>query len=151
MDVSTHSRPKAAGCVKDIQATRRACFNSQPPEGGWTQGNALGSATTVSTHSRPKAAGQRRLIACPRGCCFNSQPPEGGWFKSYQDPCSWSGFNSQPPEGGWLTFGHLSHQHGSFNSQPPEGGWEADLLAAVHGSVSTHSRPKAAGMMIFKD
>ena len=33
--VSTHSRPKAAGRRERVVATRRSCFNTQPPEGGW--------------------------------------------------------------------------------------------------------------------
>ncbi len=32
-----------------------------------------------------------------------------------------------------------------FNSQPPEGGWIYCFAAWVHQTVSTHSRPKAAG------
>ena len=78
--VSTHSRPKAAGCFnsklicfKGFQHTaarrrldhdsakqsRRQCFNTQPPEGGWTGRLKLGSENHVSTHSRPKAAAQK--------------------------------------------------------------------------------------------
>ena len=34
---------------------------------------------------------------------------------------------------------------GSFNTQPPEGGWQARLYYVHQISVSTHSRPKAAG------
>ena len=80
-DVSTHSRPKAAG------------------------GSPLAFLlfVKVSTHSRPKAAGcpapklcakslefqhtaaRRRLGRAPwygqnGTCCFNTQPPEGGWL-----------------------------------------------------------------------
>ena len=80
-DVSTHSRPKAAG-VNLRMGLRLAvfCFNTQPPEGGWGRqldGNTLptmfqhtaarrrlgcvrdggGQGGRVSTHSRPKAAG----------------------------------------------------------------------------------------------
>ncbi len=54
-------------------------FNSQPPEGGWSQTGKTRVSKTVSTHSRPKAAGyliQDVHIASDR---FNSQPPEGGW------------------------------------------------------------------------
>ena len=55
--VSTHSRPKAAGCY---QPHRAYPFH-------------------VSTHSRPKAAGQSKSgIGNFRGS-FNTQPPEGGW------------------------------------------------------------------------
>ena len=34
--VSTHSRPKAAGSVASVLRYFRRCFNTQPPEGGWT-------------------------------------------------------------------------------------------------------------------
>ena len=34
----------------------------------------------------------------------------------------------------------------SFNTQPPEGGWEADNGLKNPMQVSTHSRPKAAGI-----
>ena len=33
----------------------------------------------------------------------------------------------------------------SFNTQPPEGGWFQLLHQGTHITVSTHSRPKAAG------
>ena len=56
--VSTHSRPKAAGSVTARIMGRGACFNTQPPEGGWFSETAvLKWANWVSTHSRPKAAG----------------------------------------------------------------------------------------------
>ena len=32
-----------------------------------------------------------------------------------------------------------------FNTQPPEGGWLAERVADLPLTVSTHSRPKAAG------
>ena len=35
MDVSTHSRPKAAGSRHLSWGKRQMCFNTQPPEGGW--------------------------------------------------------------------------------------------------------------------
>ena len=35
---------------------------------------------------------------------------------------------------------------GSFNTQPPEGGWDLLLIPAYVLLVSTHSRPKAAGV-----
>ena len=100
---------------------------------------------------------------------FNSQPPEGGWRSKIQKSLYCRCFNSQPPEGGWqFTITGLCCLPG-FNSQPPEGGWiSADMsttglywfqltaarrrLAAVrvqyvnNATVSTHSRPKAAGI-----
>ena len=82
--VSTHSRPKAAGCAtgflqlptlfQHTAARRRLaifrrktyetqnCFNTQPPEGGWNKRHCLTYWAT----------------------CFNTQPPEGGWFSHQQ-------------------------------------------------------------------
>ena len=56
--VSTHSRPKAAGCssARNMQPVR--CFNTQPPEGGW------GGCVTIFVG----------VVSS-----FNTQPPEGGW------------------------------------------------------------------------
>ena len=100
--VSTHSRPKAAGCQPRHLYPLVAGFNTQPPEGGW---HRLHSAlliawqfqhtaarrrldrhwrrrdgkSRVSTHSRPKAAGAATRQEIPRPPSFNTQPPEGGW------------------------------------------------------------------------
>ena len=55
-------------------------------------------------------------------------------------------FNTQPPEGGWLGFRPSRCKKYCFNTQPPEGGWSRILgISTVSISVSTHSRPKAAG------
>ena len=58
-DVSTHSRPKAAGCKRCLLICRQNCFNTQPPEGGWDAFDEL-----MLQHSG-----------------FNTQPPEGGWIR----------------------------------------------------------------------
>ena len=60
--VSTHSRPKAAGWIRKQQALALKRFNSQPPEGGWDDGEVV-------------IVGQQFR--------FNSQPPEGGWRIQY--------------------------------------------------------------------
>ena len=57
-EVSTHSRPKAAGFKIRQMATGGAGFNTQPPEGGW----ASFRMKQIKSNS------------------FNTQPPEGGWF-----------------------------------------------------------------------
>ena len=125
----------------------KACFNTQPPEGGWYPNKYQ--------LWRPK--------------CFNTQPPEGGWVGL--EPCASSSpsFNTQPPEGGWAkkilskNNDYLVSTHSrpkaaglkvlsqclngtSFNTQPPEGGWPINSQAMSSLAVSTHSRPKAAGM-----
>ena len=122
--VSTHSRPKAAGCSISIvflsfkfqhTAARRRlalqklppyallCFNTQPPEGGWRHSTLYyNPVNDVSTHSRPKAAGPFDTILYEPYQCFNTQPPEGGWLTHFFNTKFCSCFNTQPPEGGWL-------------------------------------------------
>ena len=100
--VSTRSRPKAAGAhsvpspfavfwFQHAAARRRLvkhgnrkvpidCFNTQPPEGGWSYIRPI--------HGTPK--------------CFNTQPPEGGWSAIGIRGALLAGFNTQPPEGGWI-------------------------------------------------
>ena len=77
--VSTHSRPKAAGCWQAGAHQAHHRFNSQPPEGGWGRGQCGLAHAGVSTHSRPKAAGLFADFTQPPTRGFNSQPPEGGW------------------------------------------------------------------------
>ena len=145
--VSTHSRPKAAGWIRKQQALALKRFNSQPPEGGWDDGEVV-------------IVGQQFR--------FNSQPPEGGWriqyFSTYNAAmfqltaarrrlvivvpllcASKLRFNSQPPEGGWKKGCGLGSGRICFNSQPPEGGWQHFGRGYYSAAVSTHSRPKAAG------
>ena len=63
--VSTHSRPKAAGAAGRLRSFDDGGFNSQPPEGGWWL----------------------KQLACVVRWCFNSQPPEGGWPRWRLQPC----------------------------------------------------------------
>ena len=122
--VSTHSRPKAAG-------NRRLfyCYlipvstHSRPKAAGWDSGQKI-YTSMVSTHSRPKAAGSSLSIKKTLKPRFNTQPPEGGW--------------------GYLTlsdYAKMLFQHTAARRR----------LGRVLGrrypmGVSTHSRPKAAGV-----
>ena len=123
IDVSTHSRPKAADF--DTETERQD--------------------TLVSTHSRPKAAGyspveqiimtvfqhtaaRRRLIS---------------WQTSRQ---STRCFNTQPPEGGWIrTIAKDIGEKVSTHSRPKAAVMDVSGLKRKE-QVSTHSRPKAAGL-----
>ena len=125
-----------AGLFQHTAARRRLAFAH----------DGFKCAVEVSTHSRPKAAGR---------------PPESGRMV-------YRGFNTQPPEGGWRNPKPSYDAHHSFNTQPPEGGWfqvastlrvsttfqhtaarrrlgRQRLQYHRSASVSTHSRPKAAG------
>ena len=144
-----------------------ACFNTQPPEGGWNKAVVFAIREEVSTHSRPKAAGyagedlpeiekfqhtaaRRRLERLSNAryqiSRFNTQPPEGGWPKNQPHSASRDCFNTQPPEGGWPVFVicHISSkkfQHTAARRRLAL----MDFASGNDISVSTHSRPKAAG------
>ena len=150
---------------------RVSCFNTQPPEGGWDM-TSLWEPKQIGFNTQPPEGGWlvNRVKTGLSGLSFNTQPPEGGWpfLPTYHKRVSC--FNTQPPEGGWFS-GHFSQTCIScFNTQPPEGGWlysRSDSLFCslfqhtaarrrlVRGQgraetfliVSTHSRPKAAGML----
>ena len=80
-------------------------------------------AHAVSTHSRPKAAGR---------CTGNF----GGIF----------GFNTQPPEGGCHTVQTCVSSMISFQHTAARRRLVWPLERRIVALVSTHSRPKAAGL-----
>ena len=143
--VSTHSRPKAAGCFVQHLGVAFGSFNTQPPEGGWLRASYDLRAVCGFQHT----AARRRLESAPTRrrsrVCFNTQPPEGGWISTVID-CAHSAlfqhtaarrrlvrvdlandktacFNTQPPEGGWYLNINPFLYNSRFNTQPPEGGW----------------------------
>ena len=101
---------------------------------------------------------------------FNSQPPEGGWWRYKPQSPDRSAFQLTAARRRLGLVSVAAGRGKSFNSQPPEGGWVAadgcgqvysyafQLTAArrrldislyaflLVGGVSTHSRPKAAGI-----
>ena len=78
----------------------REGFNTQPPEGGWTNQNYGCGFPVVSTHSRPKAAGfSAEWAQSITVVSTHSRPKAAGQITRLQT--SLSGFNTQPPEGGW--------------------------------------------------
>ena len=126
---------------------RKLCFNSQPPEGGWRP------IPSVPYHSSS----------------FNSQPPEGGWPVCFYSHMEYRLFQLTAARRRLGQKPRALSRGQSFNSQPPEGGWPKpppclpvgtpfQLTAARRrlavacytlddvAKVSTHSRPKAAGL-----
>ena len=78
-EVSTHSRPKAAGAVNQNKPhDRKVSTHSRPKAAGFSERFDM-SEKEVSTHSRPKAAGTALSDGLRDYSCFNTQPPEGGW------------------------------------------------------------------------
>ena len=102
-DVSTHSRPKAAGILLIVVIAILKAFQLTAARRRLgTNSVAVKSPPIVSTHSRPKAAGCDTPRRGVNRRCFNSQPPEGGWNRLKALRIPRCGFNSQPPEGGWI-------------------------------------------------
>ena len=145
-EVSTHSRPKAAGERYRKSPVDTDCFNTQPPEGGWAF----------------------KLFCSQQGCCFNTQPPKGGWTIKINDDNTLTivSTHSRLKAAGRLAVDdgrvsvvsthsrlkaagiggvYCSDRRVSFNTQPPEGGWLKPFGVTAKITVSTHSRLKAAG------
>ena len=111
-----------------MTATSKQGFNTQPPEGGWL---------------RYKFRNIQRILG------FNTQPPEGGWKGLCTVLMRLARFNTQPPEGGWSTFGGSRYKSAMF--QHTAARRRLDIIptgAVLIVDVSTHSRPKAAGVII---
>ena len=123
--VSTHSRPKAAGLSAQLKANPTKSFNTQPPEGGWATAD----------------------LPMPPLPCFNTQPPEGGWdANSNGINDSWEFQHTAARRRLVMRIHRGSSIKSGFNTQPPEGGWALPSIFVEPYSVSTHSRPKAAGV-----
>ena len=122
-DVSTHSRPKAAGTTgrlinqpKRFQHTAARRRLANPLSG------VLASVLFQHTAAR------RRLAICTvlvvAGWVFQHTAARRRLACCWQRGCyAWRGFNTQPPEGGWKFNGKTFQNLPCFNTQPPEGGW----------------------------
>ena len=99
-------------------------FNTQPPEGGWTQRyRRCNSIMSVSTHSRPKAAGLKQgQISVVADVSTHSRPKAAGSDSSGAQPRNIVSTHSRPKAAG-----------------------RRFCRGCLKISVSTHSRPKAAG------
>ena len=125
----------------------RPCFNTQPPEGGWTLYLADFLFHLVSTHSRQKAAGLIHVSYYILIRRFNTQPPEGGWLLEFHFDHLERCFNTQPPEGGWMFRWLRSSNAALFQHTAARRRLVIYRHSAPIGlKVSTHSRPKAAGL-----
>ena len=125
--VSTHSRPKAAGactlspkcgCVvfQHTAARRRLAVSdvgiaasafvsthSRPKAAGSPLPLWRLSATIVSTHSRPKAAGCANALARQNRVVSTHSRPKAAGCPRQTRRLFHHGFNTQPPEGGWVS------------------------------------------------
>ena len=124
--VSTHSRPKAAG----IEI--------------WIRKMVL---TIVSTHSRPKAAGASAFSRGFSSNSFNTQPPEGGWSRGCTPSPTWARFQHTAARRRLAKVDFMffllinKFQHTAARRRLAAG----LKKSRPKNTVSTHSRPKAAG------
>ena len=124
-------------------------FNTQPPEGGWLEAARMRIAELVSTHSRPKAAGSHVLLTRPATTLF--QHTAARRRLGYSAVCAWPAFMFQHTAARrrlevllfLFGFAHTVSTH----SRPKAAGPDT-ALSAPYTPVSTHSRPKAAGASI---
>ena len=123
INVSTHSRPKAAGMPTILYRQICTCFNTQPPEGGWlARGQELLAKIGVSTHSRPKAAGKRvDLPLASYNVSTHSRLTAASVaiFAARSSPA----FQHTAARRRLVRLFYFLRDDKSFNTQPPEGGW----------------------------
>ena len=168
MRVSTHSRPKAAGDVaENAKKLGIVSTHSRPKAAGENPGFKIPTVKVFQhtaarrrlvwsdfwvllvfpfQHTAARRRLDRKVRQLKRSISFNTQPPEGGWqaylYCAYLHTC----FNTQPPEGGWLLSVYaykcrLRFQHTAARRRLEQLSNREDR----HLTVSTHSRPKAAG------
>ena len=114
---------------------RRYRFNTQPPEGGWSEQDSGGLLRLVSTHSRPKAAGAASILVLPCSIVStHSRPKAAGVLAVFAFSPSPVSTHSRPKAAG-NKMPKMNHAILSFNTQPPEGGW-------VTATGSTMCAPK---------
>ena len=122
--VSTHSRPKAAGFVFGYSRLKVVCFNTQPPEGGWTSIPRFMIFCLMFQHT----AARRRLARpdlvpnSPQAFQHTAARRRLGVIKS--------------EESATAQFQHTAARRRLGANQK---------RASNRQTVSTHSRPKAAG------
>ena len=164
-NVSTHSRPKAAGATV-CHLTRTKMFQHTAARRRLAgELEKYFHNTAVSTHSRPKAADNpsynnlrkrlfqhtaarrrlhnRLLFDCRRSVSTHSRPKAAALTFADDVQDVKVSTHSRPKAAGGLRTRHT--ESCSFNTQPPEGGWLTDKVKRIKSLVSTHSRPKAAG------
>ena len=121
----TAARRRLGSTYQQIAADQSG-FNTQPPEGGWVARTSKSPPIrAVSTHSRPKAAGRPDDKPDDKPDGFNTQPPEGGWLAHLKTTSIFQ------------TFQHTAARRRLARTFVGGRG---------QGTVSTHSRPKAAGL-----
>ena len=129
VNVSTHSRPKAAGYIAINRLTHQKGFNTQPPEGGWpSEIRQQSNVFFVSTHSRPKAAGSQAkstyIISLFQHTAARRRL---GSISDLTSTLTDVSTHSRPKAAG-ISATSVSRWQSRFNTQPPEGGWSNSFI-----------------------
>ena len=151
IEVSTHSRPKAAAWYSHNKRQLLAGFNTQPPEGGCK--HALRGALVNLWFQHTAARRRLRAQKTPphRRCSFNTQPPEGGCH-SINDPLytRWR-FQHTAARRRLPVPCKTSFKSANVSTHSrPKAAAAKDLYSSYYLKVSTHSRPKAAAPYLKK-
>ena len=144
--VSTRSRPKAAGFLLFGIQQISYCFNTQPPEGGWLNNQQTNHAELMFQHAAARRRLGRHNIRGRAFQAFQHAAARRRLVCSAMSSINRIGFNTQPPEGGWLVRGvRLLRMDGFQHAAARRRLVYLLLLFLNHQTVSTRSRPKAAG------
>ena len=144
--VSTRSRPKAAGNARYGYAYIGSGFNTQPPEGGWEIRYCACNIGFWFQHAAARRRLGRHNIRGRAFQAFQHAAARRRLVCSAMSSINRIGFNTQPPEGGWLVRGvRLLRMDGFQHAAARRRLVYLLLLFLNHQTVSTRSRPKAAG------
>ena len=123
------------------------CFNTQPPEGGWTRTRGTRTFTdSVSTHSRLKAAGIGYIddVCGIQVVSTHSRLKAAGSESSYAVLPLWVSTHSRLKAAGGVLMHPASKSAVSTHSRLKAAG-DRSVRPINRSEVSTHSRLKAAG------
>ena len=144
--VSTHSRPKAAGLLKQVEVFLSARFNTQPPEGGWDRIDfgKLSDAEFQHTAARRRLVAFLPLTSLPEIVSTHSRPKAAGGRANSNSGFILVSTHSRPKAAGCGFHCGRLLRCVSTHSRPKAAGGYIDDVRRIQ-VVSTHSRPKAAG------
>ena len=121
-------------------------FNTQPPEGGWLSKSGTGRLISVFQHT----AARRRLGSFSddtiQNIPFQHTAARRRLVLLMKVPNAMMKFQHTAARRRLVAIDiYAFFATCCFNTQPPEGGWLNPNRKQVVDTVSTHSRPKAAG------
>ena len=150
--VSTRSRPKAAGFLCNFPKEFKIVSTRSRPKAAGQIMRECSKISEVSTRSRPKAAGKACIAELLWFIVSTRSRPKAAGVAGLASDEAISRFQHAAARrrlGCGLEHGVFKER---FNTQPPEGGWQAFADFQTASTVSTRSRPKAAGrhLLIFR-